>query len=79
MADTSNYMIPSKVHDVLLHTRESDKDKTIFPFTRYACVLNKPDLVSDVFEAPGAPFVLYTNESVEMTEDELREMCGNII
>jgi len=79
MPDTSNIMIPAKVHDVLLHTKESDKDVTMFPFTRYENVFNSPKVISDIFESTGAPFVLYENETVDLSVEEIRELCGNIL
>lgn len=76
--------LPSSVTDFLMHIKEDEtssdgSERVILPFTRYANIFNAPKVVSDVFDAPGSPFVLYSQNEVELEDDEIRELCGDII
>lgn len=80
----SNKKIPVSATDFLMHVKAdedsgNDTERVLLPFTRYANVFNAPNVISDIVDAPGAPFVLYSTDSVTLTDKELHEMCGDIL
>ena len=71
--------LPGSASDVLLHAKDSDRsERVIFPITRYDNVLSSPKMVEDVNTSFGAPFLLLQTEEVELTEDEIYNLCGPI-
>lgn len=72
--------IPKCVTDLLMHGKDSDRtERILLPITRYGNILNAPNVVSEDLETRGAPFHLLETDSIEMSEDEIRQLCGRII
>jgi hypothetical protein len=73
MANTKNFPDAS---DILFHTKDNDSnERLIFPITRYMNVMSSPKVINDINSTNGAPFLLLKDKSVEIDEDELRELC----
>jgi hypothetical protein len=72
--------IPDGVTDILMHGKDSDRtERVLMPITRYDNILSSPTVVTEEIETHGAPFHLLEVETVEMTEEEIRKLCGHII
>ena len=66
--------------DTLLRAKDSDGSEIIiFPITRYGDVLNSPKVTSDIDSAHDAPFILLKENTEEVDEEELHELCNSII
>lgn len=73
-------IIPKRLVDTLLHLRDTDRTEAIvFPITRYQNLLNAPQVVTDISESPGAPFLLMRTGKVDVLDDKIRSLCGDII
>ena len=69
--------IPKSIADVLLHVKTSDlTERVIMPVTRYDNVLCAPRVE---IEREGAPFNLLQVDTEELSEEEIRKICGRII
>ena len=72
--------IPKTIADVLLHVKTSDlTERVIMPVTRYDNVLCAPRVVTEEIEREGAPFNLLQVDTEELSEEEIRKLCGRII
>lgn len=72
--------IPASVTDVLLHAKESDRtERVILPITRYDNVMSAPQIVTDVDEVYGAPYLLLETQEETLTAQEIRNLCGRIV
>ena len=72
--------IPKSIADVLLHVKTSDlTERVIMPVTRYDNVLCAPRVVTEEIERQGAPFNLLQVDTEELSEEEIRKICGRII
>ena len=60
--------------DVVMHNKENDGNRLIFPITRYQNLLGAPTHVKSLSTLIGAPFLLLETETVSMTEEELYEL-----
>lgn len=80
----SQQSLPVSVTDFLMHVKDDENcedgnERVLLPFTRYDNIFNSPKVVSNVFKAPGAPFVLFETNEVELDENYIRELCGDIL
>lgn len=68
--------------DSFLHVKEregnEDKQVMVFPFNRYDAVLNRPRLITNVDKSPNASFHLLETERVEVDDDTLLKLFGQI-
>lgn len=72
--------IPDTVTDVMMHGHDSDKtERIIFPISRYGNILNAPTVTGEDIVTYGAPFHLLEHDEVELTEGEIRRLCGRIV
>jgi len=77
MANQPNY---SQASDTLLHAKDPDgTERIIFPITRYNDVMHAPKVTSDLNSSHDAPFLLLKENSVEIDEEELHELCNSLI
>ncbi len=73
-------IIPASASDTILHAKDEDnKERIIFPFTRYDDVLSAPHVVKDVDTIYGSPFHLLEIETENVPRKVLRNLCGDII
>lgn len=77
--------LPNKGYsDAMVHVKqpgeETDKDgqRAIFPTTRYDNILNRPRAISKVDGQPSAPFHLLICEEIEVSDDLIYKMTGQI-
>lgn len=72
--------IPDSVTDIMMHGHDSDKtERIIFPITRYYNILNAPTVTGEDINTYGAPFHLLEYDSVDLSEGEIRRLCGRIV
>ena len=75
-----NKSVPSSVDDVLLHVKDSEStEKVVLPITRYGNVLHSPKVIGNVEDTNGAPFVMYASDTEELSADDIRDLCGDIL
>ena len=73
-------VVPVIVSDVLMHDKDTDRtERVVLPFTRYRNVMNAPNVITTDIEIDGAPFHLLRTGKVSLTEEEIIDMCGDII
>ena len=72
--------------DLLLWEKVEDKSgkisrRGIFPFSRYANILNRPQVITDdssVSDTPNADFHLLVTETEEVSDDVIYKLIGQI-
>lgn len=80
MANRRIRYIPDSVTDILMHGHDSDRtERILMPITRYGALLCAPTIVSEDINTYGAPFHLLETDEVEMSEEEIRNLCGRIV
>lgn len=80
MANRRIKYIPEQVTDILMHGHDSDRTERILtPITRYGAVLNAPNIVTEDIHVYGAPFHLLETDTVTLSEEEIRKLCGRIV
>lgn len=69
--------------DTLLHVKEKNEEgedmkRIVFPITRYKDGLNHPRCIDSVVDSPNAVFHFLKTEEIEVNDDDLFEMIGQI-
>lgn len=76
----ARHMIPATGSDVLLHPKTADKvERVAFPITRYDNIICAPRVVTEKIERHGAPFHILKTGKITLTEEEIIQLCGNIL
>ena len=71
---------PLTASDVLEHVKDSDRTERInLPITRYGAIISAPNVIKDSDEVFGAPFHLLEMDEEELTQTEIRRLCGFIL
>lgn len=73
--------IPSEVTNSLLHLKENEgkREEIILPYTTYMNVMNAPKVVGPSQAYNGAPFHLLKTGEVELDDQFIQDICGNIL
>ena len=68
------------ITDNLLHQRNEDGEESIvFPITRYANIMGRPQIVDDVSKIRGSDFVFLVSGEEEITAEEANAFYGKEI
>lgn len=75
----------TNMNDVILHVKtdsdtgdQNGNQNYAFPVTRYQNVMGRPQVVSDIANVYGSPFVFYDEGEVEISDEEYELLFGNI-
>lgn len=69
-----------KVSDILINNNEGGQRRGLLPFTRYEAILGRPRVVTeDNIVSTGAPFHLLKQDTVTMSIEDVRKLCGDIL
>lgn len=72
--------VPNNVSDVLMHGKDSDRtERILLPFTKYSNIMHAPNIISEDIEIKGAPFHLLETDTEELSDVEIRKLCGRIL
>ena len=73
--------IPSlPMADILIHGKPSDREEILgFPITRYDNIVGAPAVVTPDTLKGSAPFQLLKTDTVDISIETIRRMCGNIL
>lgn len=79
MAVTNNTVLDGAA-DAILHVKTSDsEERVMFPATRYANVVGRPNVVNDANNLYGAPFGLYRSDTENVSVANIRSLVGPIV
>jgi len=72
--------LSTSINSTLIHSKRTKDnniiDSTLLPITTYDNVMNRPKVITDMGNILGSPFVFFAQETVELDEDAIRELCG---
>ena len=72
---------PEKItaSDIILHSKDgNDRERIIFPVTRYDNVFSAPRVVNDISKTCGAPFSLLILNKVELDDDVVASLMEGV-
>ena len=66
----------SFLHEIIEENGKKKKGGLLFPFTRYANILNRPIVTSDILSSKNPDFLLVPTDTVEIDDGIIYELFG---
>lgn len=66
----------SFLHEIIEENGKKKKGGLLFPFTRYANILNRPIVTNDIKSSKNPEFLLVKTESFELDDSIVFELFG---